>query len=49
MLELKTFTAHILHNFILEPVDHPEDLIFTSDLVLRPAIPLRIKFTSRIK
>uniref|UniRef100_UPI003B5B09D0 cytochrome P450 4C1-like n=1 Tax=Leptopilina heterotoma TaxID=63436 RepID=UPI003B5B09D0 len=49
MLELKTFTAHILNNFILEPVDHAKDLIFTSDLVLRPAIPVRIKFTTRIK
>uniref|UniRef100_UPI003B5A6B3B cytochrome P450 4C1-like n=1 Tax=Leptopilina heterotoma TaxID=63436 RepID=UPI003B5A6B3B len=49
MLELKTLVAHLLHNFILEPIDHSRDIKFSVDLVIRPATPIRVKFTPRIK
>ncbi|XP_051159845.1 cytochrome P450 4C1-like [Leptopilina boulardi] len=49
MMELKTYMAHILHKFILEPVDYSKDIIINSDLVIRPAVPIRVKFTARVK
>ncbi|RZC39472.1 p450 domain containing protein, partial [Asbolus verrucosus] len=35
MLELKAVLCGILRNFVLEPVDKPEDIVFTTDIVLR--------------
>lgn len=49
MLELKTLVAHLLHNFILEPIDHSRDIKFSVDLVIRPATSIRVKFTPRVK
>uniref|UniRef100_UPI003B5ACDA8 cytochrome P450 4C1-like n=1 Tax=Leptopilina boulardi TaxID=63433 RepID=UPI003B5ACDA8 len=49
MLELKVILAYLLHNFIFEAIDHSKDVIFTSDLVLRPDMPVRVKFITRKK
>lgn len=47
MLEMKAVLCGILRNFILEPIDKPEDIIFKADLVLRPNNELRVKFVPR--
>ncbi|KAG7206576.1 hypothetical protein KM043_000260 [Ampulex compressa] len=44
MMELKAMVGHLLHHFILEPVDYLKDLRIIADLVIRPAHPIRIKF-----
>ncbi|CAL7940665.1 unnamed protein product [Xylocopa violacea] len=44
MLELKSTLAHLLNNFILEPVDYLKNVSMTLDLVLRPSHPIRTKF-----
>lgn len=44
MMELKTSIAHLLHNFILEPIDFAHEIPIMTDLVLRPSKPMRIKF-----
>uniref|UniRef100_UPI003B5B31EC cytochrome P450 4C1-like n=1 Tax=Leptopilina boulardi TaxID=63433 RepID=UPI003B5B31EC len=49
MLELKALLAHLIYNFIFEPIDNSQDIIFTADLVLRTESPIRVKFISRIK
>ncbi|XP_046742333.1 uncharacterized protein LOC124408992 [Diprion similis] len=49
MLELKVLMAHFLHNFYLEPLDYSNDVQILTDLVLRPAKPIRIKFVSRLQ
>ncbi|KAG5886304.1 hypothetical protein JTB14_003460 [Gonioctena quinquepunctata] len=47
MLELKTAIVGILRKFKLEPVDKPEDMVFLSDMVLRPKGKIRVKFVLR--
>ncbi|XP_067213620.1 cytochrome P450 4C1 [Linepithema humile] len=44
MLELKAIIAPLVHNFYLESVDYLKDVRFKSDLVIRPAHPVRVKF-----
>ncbi|NP_001165978.1 cytochrome P450 4AB12 isoform X1 [Nasonia vitripennis] len=44
MMELKSLVARILYNFQLEPIDRSADVKFTTDLVLRPTNPIRVKF-----
>ncbi|XP_014204295.1 cytochrome P450 4C1-like [Copidosoma floridanum] len=44
MMELKTLTAHLLHNFYLEPIDLAHDVPIHCDLVIRPSRPMHIKF-----
>ncbi|XP_067213631.1 cytochrome P450 4C1-like isoform X2 [Linepithema humile] len=44
MLEMKAIIAPLVHNFYLESVDKLKDVRLKSDLVLRPAHPLRVKF-----
>ncbi|XP_034175885.2 cytochrome P450 4C1 [Osmia lignaria lignaria] len=44
MLELKATIGLLLHNFYLEPVDYLKDITITTDLVIRPAHPIRTKF-----
>ncbi|NP_001165985.1 cytochrome P450 4AB4 precursor [Nasonia vitripennis] len=44
MMELKASIAHLLHHFILEPIDYAHEVPIRSDLVIRPARPIRIKF-----
>ncbi|RZB40275.1 cytochrome P450, family 4, subfamily Q, polypeptide 4 [Asbolus verrucosus] len=43
MLELKAALCGILKRFILEPVDKPQDIVFISDLVLRPKGSIKVK------
>ncbi|XP_076647597.1 cytochrome P450 4C1 [Halictus rubicundus] len=44
MFELKAVVGSLLYNFELEPVDYLKDMLITSDLVIRPAHPVRTKF-----
>ncbi|KAK2577279.1 hypothetical protein KPH14_003416 [Odynerus spinipes] len=44
MLEMKLIIAYILHNFALEPVDELDNVQLKTDLVLRPAKPIFVKF-----
>lgn len=47
ILEEKVIISTILQKFVLEPVTRPEDIIFTADLVLRSANPVKVKFVPR--
>nr|WET52811.1 cytochrome P450 [Phaedon brassicae] len=47
ILEIKAALCGILRKFKLEAVDKPEDMVFKSDLVLRPAGEIRVKFVPR--
>ncbi|XP_055707519.1 probable cytochrome P450 4ac1 [Phlebotomus papatasi] len=47
LLEIKTVIESILINFHLSPITRREDLVFVTDLVLRTADPIKIKFTRR--
>ncbi|CAH1119101.1 unnamed protein product [Phaedon cochleariae] len=47
ILEIKAALCGILRKFKLEAVDAPEDMVFKSDLVLRPAGEIRVKFVPR--
>ncbi|XP_063924970.1 cytochrome P450 4C1-like [Zophobas morio] len=47
MLEMKTAICGILKKFILEPVDTPKDMVFITDLVLRPKGSIKVKFVPR--
>lgn len=47
MLEMKVALCGILREFILVPIDKPEDIVFKADLVLRPQNDLRVKFVLR--
>lgn len=44
MNELKSITARILRNFYLEPITKIEDIIFTTNLTIKPTEPLYVKF-----
>ncbi|XP_016840411.1 cytochrome P450 4C1 [Nasonia vitripennis] len=44
MMELKSITAHLLHDFHLEPIDLAHEVPIVCDLVLRPARPIYMKF-----
>ncbi|CAK9799487.1 Cytochrome P450 4C1 [Anthophora quadrimaculata] len=44
MLEIKATLGLLLHNFSLEPVTYLKDVTMTTDLVIRPAHPIRTKF-----
>lgn len=45
MLELKSFVAHLLNNFWIEPVNLlAHEIPISIDLVLRPSVPIQIKF-----
>lgn len=44
MFELKTVVGSLLYNFNFEPVDYLKDMLITTDLVIRPAHPVRTKF-----
>ncbi|CAH1100869.1 unnamed protein product [Psylliodes chrysocephalus] len=48
LLELKAALFGILRNFKLVPVDKPEDMKYKTDLVLRPAGEIRVKFVPRL-
>ncbi|XP_068899038.1 cytochrome P450 4c3-like [Tenebrio molitor] len=48
-LELKTVLVGILSQFILEPVDTPQDIVLMTNLVLRSKDPIRVKFVPRAK
>ena len=45
MLELKALIGHLLYNFYLEPIEIAQEVRLLPDLVLRPAHPVRVKFT----
>lgn len=47
MLELKALLCGILSNFVLEPVDKPENVEMITDLVLRSKGSIRVKFVPR--
>ncbi|XP_033230875.1 cytochrome P450 4C1-like [Belonocnema kinseyi] len=49
MLELKALMAHLLHNFNFQAIDHSQEITFITDIVIRPALPIRLKFISRLK
>ncbi|XP_031850007.2 cytochrome P450 4C1 [Nomia melanderi] len=44
MFEMKASLGLLLHNFYLEPVDYIKDIAIDTDLVIRPAHPIRTKF-----
>lgn len=44
MMELKTITSMLVHNFYFEPIDRMEDIRLQIDLVIRSIRPLRVKF-----
>ncbi|XP_047019503.1 cytochrome P450 4C1-like [Helicoverpa zea] len=46
-MELKTMMSYLLRNFKLEPVTKPDELIYTSDLVLRTTHPIYVRFRHR--
>ncbi|CAH1100868.1 unnamed protein product [Psylliodes chrysocephalus] len=48
LLELKAALFGILRNFKLLPVDKPEDMKYKTDLVLRPAGEIKVKFVPRL-
>lgn len=48
MLEMKSFVAKIIREFVLEPVDTPETISFKMDIVLRPTKNVRVKFRKRL-
>lgn len=43
MFELKAVVGSLLYNFQFEPVDYIKDMLITTDLVIRPAHPVRTK------
>lgn len=47
MLELKSILSEILWNYIIEPVQKDEKLVFNLDLILRNVGPVNIKFRHR--
>lgn len=48
MLEIKAVLSGILQNFILEPIDTPENLQLVPDIVLRPKdARILVKFIKR--
>lgn len=47
MLETKILISSMLIKYILEPVDTPESLVLTQDMVLRPKHGVRIKLIPR--
>nr|QEL53077.1 cytochrome P450 CYP4A311 [Mythimna separata] len=48
LMELKTMMSSLLRRFKLEPVTKPEDLTFTTDVVLRTTHPIYVRFRNRI-
>ncbi|XP_020280533.1 cytochrome P450 4C1-like [Pseudomyrmex gracilis] len=44
MYEMKAMIAPLVHHFYLEPVDSLKNLKIKSDVILRPAHPVRVKF-----
>lgn len=43
MLEMKVFTAQLIYNFKLEPIDFAHEIVLCQDMVLRPMQPVRVK------
>ncbi|XP_071573442.1 cytochrome P450 4C1-like [Temnothorax nylanderi] len=44
LLQIKALIAPLIQNYYLEPIDYLRNLRLQTDLVLRPACPLRVKF-----
>lgn len=42
---MKAMIAPLLHNFYLEPIDYLKDIQLKFDMIIRPAHPVRIRFT----
>nr|CAB3516903.1 unnamed protein product [Spodoptera littoralis] len=49
MMELKTVMSELLWKYQLEPITKPEDLVFTTDLVLRTNHPIYVRFRPRVQ
>lgn len=47
IMELKAAVCAILREYILEPIDHPKDLVFVSDIALRSKNKIKICFKPR--
>ncbi|XP_045768925.1 cytochrome P450 4C1-like isoform X1 [Maniola jurtina] len=47
MLEMKTLMSSLLRKYRLEPVTRQSDVVFISELVLRPKGPIYVKFCPR--
>lgn len=48
-MEMKSLVGKICRNYILEPIDTPESIIFQADIVLRPSNKsVKVKFRKRI-
>lgn len=48
MLEMKVVLSRIIQEFILEPVDTPDMLTFTPDVILKPtSLSIKVKFVKR--
>lgn len=47
LCEIKAALCGILRKFRLEPVDTPESIKYTLDMVLRPEKEIRVKFVPR--
>lgn len=44
MLEIKAFFCGLLRKFVLEPVDTPETIVLTQEIILRPLNGIKLKF-----
>lgn len=47
-MEMKCVLASVLMNFVLEPVDKPEDMNLMFDIVLKNKNPVHVKFRPRL-
>lgn len=47
MAEMKTFIAGIVRKFVIEPVDTPNTIKMTQDILLRPVNGVKIKLKLR--